>query len=514
MNLFAFRMSQKITPARTVAAFVVLSGLHFFTPLAVAQNPSAPTGPSAGVTHSKTHAPSSSVTTAALQKDIPELMSAAGVPGLSIGVIDKGNIWVQSFGVTDVKTNAPVNENTVFNAASLSKTVFAYGVLKLVDAGKLGLDVPLSNYLPKPYIEGDDRLQKITARFVLSHRTGFPNWRGHDNDPLKIYFTPGERFSYSGEGMVYLAKVVEQITGKPLNDYMQEAVFTPLGMSNSSYVWRKDFESHAAIGHDAEGGISEFIQPKEANAAASLETTAKDYTTFLAALLAGKGLKQATLREMEAPQIAVDPECTNCTNRVPKELSKELFWGLGWGIQKTAQGESLWHWGDNGVYKAYVVVRPGTKSGVVMFANSENGLSIARKIVADALGGDQPAFDWLKYDNYDSPSIRFVIAARDHGAAAAMKEFSADVASGALSEGALNQEGYRLMGRKQMPDAILVLEKNVELHPTSSNAYDSLGEAYMKNDQKELAIKNYTRSLALDSTNSNAVDMLKKLRGE
>jgi CubicO group peptidase (beta-lactamase class C family) len=447
-----------------------------------------------------------------LQKDIPVLLKKAEIPGLAVGLITNGHVWVHGFGVTDVKTNAPVNEDTVFNIASLSKTVFAYGVLKLVDQGKLGLDIPLSNYLPKPYLEGDDRLQKITARFALSHRTGFPNWRR--DDQLKIYFTPGERFSYSGEGMVYLQKVVEQVTGKQLDDYMQEAVFGPLGMTNSSYVWRKDFEAHAATGHDSEGGIATMLKPEEANSASSLETTARDYATFLTAVLAGTGLKPATLREMETPQIAVDPECTNCTERTPKELSKTVFWGLGWGIQKTAQGESLWHWGDNGVYKAYVVVRPSQKSAVVMFANSENGLSIAREVVADTLGGEQPAFSWIKYDNYDSPGMRFGHVVHDKGAPAALNEFASALASGAISENILNEAGYHLLRDKHMADAILIFQKNVELHPASSNAYDSLAEAYMNNGQNDLSIENYEKSLELDSGNTNALAMLKKLRGK
>src|SRR5271167_1564548 len=114
--------------------------------------------------------------------------------------------WVHGFGIKESTTGQPVTVETVFEAASLSKPVFAYGVLKLVEQGKLGLDVPLTTYLPKPYIAGDERLAKITARIVLSHRTGFPNW-------------PGERFSYSGEGYIYLQRVVEKITGKPLNEY-------------------------------------------------------------------------------------------------------------------------------------------------------------------------------------------------------------------------------------------------------------------------------------------------------
>jgi CubicO group peptidase (beta-lactamase class C family) len=380
------------------------------------------------------------------------------------------------------------------------------------EKGNWGCTTPLSSYLPKPYIEGDDRLQKITARIVLSHRTGFPNWRG--NGPLKIFFTPGERFSYSGEGIVYLQKVVEQVTGKPLNAYMRQAVFTPLGMTSSSYVWRKDFDALTATSHDSDGAPTDNFKPTEANAAASLETTARDYATFINAVLAGTGLKPATLREMETPQIAVDPECTNCTDRAPNELSKNLFWGLGWGMQQTAQGTSLWHWGDNGGFKAYVVVVPATKSAVVMFFNSENGLAIARQVVADAIGGDQPAFDWLKYDNYDSAGIRFIRAVRQKGAAAAMKEFSASIASGEIPENSLNQEGYHLLGRKETAEAILVFQKNVELHPASANAYDSLAEGYMNHGQNDLSIQDYEKSLELNPNNTNAVEMLKKLHAK
>jgi CubicO group peptidase (beta-lactamase class C family) len=170
---------------------------------------------------------------------------------------------------------------------------------------------------------------------VLSHRTGFPNWRG-DGNPLLIHFTPGERFSYSGEGFVYLQRVVEKIEGKPLENVMSDLVFTPLGMTSSSYVWRPDFDQRTATGHDSDGNPQDLWKPKEAGAASTLNTTAYDYALFVAAVVTGVGLKPATLREMENQQIAVNPECTNCTEQTPKELSKTIFWGLGWGIQKSA----------------------------------------------------------------------------------------------------------------------------------------------------------------------------------
>jgi CubicO group peptidase (beta-lactamase class C family) len=334
-------------------------------------------------------------TIAQLERDIPELMRKDGIPGLEIAVIRDGKTtWVHGFGVKEIDGGQAVTNETIFEAASLSKPVFAYGVLKLVEQGKLGLDVPLTTYLPKPYVE-DERLGKITARIVLSHRTGFPNWR--DGDSLPIYFTPGERFSYSGEGYVYLQRVVEKITGKLLNEYMTEAVFAPLGMTSSSYVWKPEFDALTATGHDGDGKPEKKWKPDEAGAASTLNTTAKDYALFVAAVLNGVGLKASTLREMETPQIALDPECRICIKKEPKELSKNLFWGLGWGIQRVDGSDiALWHWGDNGAFKAFVMADPKAKAGVVMFANSAKGLEIAKPMVDEAMGEESLAFEWLK----------------------------------------------------------------------------------------------------------------------
>jgi CubicO group peptidase (beta-lactamase class C family) len=315
--------------------------------------------------------------------------------------------------------------------------------------------------------------------------------------------------------MVFLQKAVEKITGKPLNDYMQEEVFGPLGMKHSSYVWHPAFESQVAVGHDVGGASVDLFKADQANAAASLETTAEDYAIFLDAVLQGRGLQPVTLREMESAQIAVDTGCSNCVEGTPSgKLSSTIFWGLGFGMEKTADGESLWHWGDNGVFKAFFVVRPASRSGVVYMTNSENGLSIGRQILAETLGGEQPAFDWLKYDNYDSPGLSFTRFALQKGAAEALEQFSKELASGAVSEATVNNSGYSLMGRKKVDDAILLFRKNVELHPDSWNAYDSLGEAYMNHGDKELAVKNYRKSVELNPSNENGLTALKKLAAE
>ena len=465
--------------------------------------------------HSTKPVPMNAEVETRLTTDIPALMQKAGVPGLSIAVIREGKtVWTESFGVGNAQTKKPLTEDTRFNVGSLSKPVFAYGVLKLVDAGRLKLDEPLAPYLPKEFIVDDPRFTQITARVVLSHRTGFPNWPA-DGKPLTIHFTPGEKFSYSGAGMVLLQKAVEKITAKPLNEYMQEAVFAPLGMKHSSYVWNAAFENEVAVGHDLGGSPVDVFKAEQANAAASLMTTAEDYAIFLNTVLHKRGLKPATLQEMETSQIAVDTGCSNCVEGTPSgKLSTTIFWGLGFGIEKTAEGESLWHWGDNGVFKAFFVVRPASKSGVVYMTNSENGLSIARQILAETLGGDQPAFDWLKYDNYDSPALSFRLTALQKGAPTALDQFPKELASGAITEGTLNQAGYDLMGRKKIGEAILIFRKNVDLHPESWNVYDSLGEAYMKNGDKELAIANYRKSVELNPANENGLAALKKLGAE
>jgi CubicO group peptidase (beta-lactamase class C family) len=494
--------------------------LHLFAPglltvvLITLPAPFATQEPSTTAGRRAPHALSSDPSIAMLQKDIPALMQQAVVPGLTVALVRNGQPQLLlNFGVRNSETKQPVTDDTIFEAASLSKPVFSYAVLKLVDQGKLGLDVPLAAYLRKPYIENDGRLAKITARIVLSHRTGFPNWRG-DGHPLTINFTPGERFSYSGEGFVYLQTVVEEITGKPLNEVMSELVFTPLGMNSSSYVWRPDFDERTATGHDADALTNKLWKPDHANAASSLNCTARDYALFLAAILNGAGLKPSTLREMETPQIAVDPACTNCTDHAPKALSKNIFWGLGWGIEQQGNSNRLWHWGDNGAFKCFVVADPAQKTAVVMLTDSENGLAIAPAVFREATGRAPLAFssNWLKYDAYDSDSMRFAKILHEKGADSAIQQFGASLKNGAISEDSINSLGYRLLSQKRVADAIRIFKLNTDLHPDSANTYDSLAEAYMDSGDKTLAVQFYEKSIALNPGNENAITQLKKLR--
>jgi CubicO group peptidase (beta-lactamase class C family) len=336
-----------------------------------------------------------------LETLIPQLMERAHVPGLSIAVIrDAEIIWTGSFGVKSNETKEAVNDTTVFQAASLSKTTFAYAVMKLVERRELDLDTPLSDYLPGRYIENDDRVKLITARMVLSHTTGFPNWRPKGG-ALRLYFTPGEKFSYSGEGYVYLQKVVEHITGQPLDRFMQEQVFKPLGMRHSSYEWRDEYESNHAVGHNKFAIATDRGRMRHANAAASLYTTARDYARFLVAMMRGTGLQEKSIGEMLTPQVQLE-SCVNCTRSklLPSKLSEVNSWGLGWGLQTTDEGTSFWHWGDQGIFMCYTAAFKDQKLGLVYFTNSKNGLAIRNELVYRTIGGRHPAFSWLQYDSY------------------------------------------------------------------------------------------------------------------
>ncbi|MEP7290270.1 MAG: serine hydrolase domain-containing protein, partial [Chloroflexota bacterium] len=146
-----------------------------------------------------------------LEQRIPQVMIQRSVPGLSAVLFsDTAIVWSQGFGVSNTVTQKPVTTETIFEGASLSKPVTAYAALKLCAQGKLALDRSLATYLSE-----DDELaaSKITLQHVLSHSTGLPNWRGR-SQPIRIQSEPGARFGYSGEGYVYLQRVIERITGQ------------------------------------------------------------------------------------------------------------------------------------------------------------------------------------------------------------------------------------------------------------------------------------------------------------
>jgi CubicO group peptidase (beta-lactamase class C family) len=319
-------------------------------------------------------------------------MAQAGVPGLALTLVRGGEVaQVAACGVRSLRTREPVSERTVFEAASLSKPVFAYAVLRLVDAGELSLDEPLSKYSPK--LPGDARATRITARHVLCHTTGLPNWRG--DEPLRTHFTTGERFSYSGEGFAWLQRVVERVTGEPLEALAQRLVFAPLRMRDSSYSWQERFEADHAVPHDS--ALRPEIKSKraEANAAFSLHTTAIDYALFLRATLSGTGLEDSTAQVWLEPQVKVPRHrCESISFQAVPDLDEGVAWGLGWGLE--LETGMFFHWGANPGFQAFAIGSPRDGAAVVVFTNGDNGLAVMPALLKTFAPGDRPSLAWLE----------------------------------------------------------------------------------------------------------------------
>jgi len=318
-----------------------------------------------------------------LEQKIPLLMERSGIPGLALAVVDGDRIlWSRGFGITSTKKARSVSDRTVFAAASLAKPLFAYGVLKMQERGQIDLDTPLTKYTAKPYIK-DPRIATITARMVLSHTTGFPNWSG--SAPVWIESRPGTKFGYSGEGYLYLQKVIETITQTKLQDWIDRNILLPLKMKNSSYVWQNKYVSMAADGHDRAGKAFAISKPKKAISAGSLRSTAVDYARFLLAMMKpgqdmyDSRLTQASIQAMLRPQV---------------KITRDLSWGLGWGLESTSEGDFFWHWGDGNIQKSFTLGSIERKKAIVILTNSQNGLKICPDIVGTSIPGEHPAFSF------------------------------------------------------------------------------------------------------------------------
>ena len=313
-----------------------------------------------------------------LDEVTPDLMATHKTPGVSIALVADGDIvWRQCFGVTQADSEDPVTTDTIFEACSMSKPVFAYAFLKLVEEGQFDLERPLVEYLDKPYIPDDPRHEEISAKMVLTHTTGFPNWRKggwRSGNPLAVRFQPGAKFGYSGEGFWYLQQVVEQVVGKETEPWMQSLLLQPLDMRRSSFTWQPEFESLAAAGHDRQGDAKEDRGLyHQANTAFTLYTTPTDYALFLVEIMrkdrsARHSLSSETIRTMLEPTIETDR---------PK-----VWRSLGWVATKSDTGTLISHSGSNGTgFRCYAQFDPVRRSGLVIMTNAVNGDGVWQGIV-------------------------------------------------------------------------------------------------------------------------------------
>ena len=363
----------------------------------------------------------SKISAAALDQKIRALMKVAEVQGLAVTVFNKHEpVYQKTFGYKRLDTKEPIRSSTNFYGASLSKAVFAVLVMKLVEEGVLDLDKPLQDYLPQPIytytpktkwhddyrdLAQDTLYQLITARMCLAHTAGFPNWRWFEEDrKLRVKFHPGTRYSYSGEGLVYLQVVLEKMTGKPLETLMQEKIFRPLGMKRSSYTWQPAFESDHVLGHKANGEVYEKDKDNEARSASTLETTLDDYTLFTRALLQNSLLKPSATREMFSPQIrtrSVKQFGPLSQRDTTANDAIALSYGLGWGLLQSPHGTGAFKEGHSDGFQHYSIIFPEQGTGIIIMSNSDNGNSIFKELLEAAIGDRYTPWYWQHYIPYD-----------------------------------------------------------------------------------------------------------------
>ena len=300
----------------------------------------------------------------------------------------------------------PIGEESIFQAASLSKPLFAYIVMRMVDRGEIDLDTPIALYTDIDRFDDKDMALKLTPRIVLSHQTGLPNWAAgpsSDEWPTSriVFKYPADScFAYAGEGYAFLQRAVEAIQGEPLDQIARREVFVPFDMPTTSYAWLSDYDSLAVVGYNRDGENRGQGRHPRANCAYTLRTNAIEYAHFLQrGLLNGEGLSEAAHKEMFTPQVHAQRYADE-----PRDCDSSLFWCLGFGaLTKVApadalpdSGEYFWHWGDNGNFKALWLLHPATKEGFVYFSNRATGHDLLDPFLKQLTGDDLPLNDWIR----------------------------------------------------------------------------------------------------------------------
>ncbi|MDX2151503.1 MAG: serine hydrolase domain-containing protein [Bryobacteraceae bacterium] len=312
-----------------------------------------------------------------------DLLARYRVPGAQVCFGDK----TIAAGVADRESGRRMDSDTPFEAASLSKPVFAWAVLKLCEEKKLALDAALGEYLEPQAAPAE--LLRVTVKQVLTHTSGIepepPKQR-----PAKLLFTPGTKFAYSPHAFDYLQRAAERVTGQRLHAMVDARVFQPLGMRESVFRWMEG----GARGHDASGTpgqtINERVERMSSdrraamavqyptmnfpNAASSLMTTARDYARFL--------LGVSNAEWLRVPEV---------------DAGRGIAWGLALGLcESRKRGRVLWHWGDFGIFQNFAAILPQTGAALVSLTNGANGQKFNKAVALELLGEDLPCFDWIR----------------------------------------------------------------------------------------------------------------------
>jgi CubicO group peptidase (beta-lactamase class C family) len=350
----------------------------------------------------------------AARRRLADLMAEHHLGATSVAVVqDDGVVFTAVLG--EITRGRAADERTVFRAASLSKPVFAYLVLKLVDEGILDLDSPVDTFLPRPLaayehyrnLAADPRHEALTARRLLSQQSGLPNW--HRGGPVPFIADPGTRFGYSGEGYALLQLVVEERTGRTVNDLAQAKVFGPLEMAHSSFIWERRFDADFAV--DLDSGLGPLIRQsrQRANVAGSLITNAEDYARFLQAILTGRGLTPSTHAQMIEPQVQISSRSLFSPPDTDTGAARamQLTWALGWGRFVSGHGPALFHLGREEGCEGYAVAFLEARTAFVVMAVNSLENTFTAPLAAALIGDTESPLDWLEFGRTGEAATRW-----------------------------------------------------------------------------------------------------------
>lgn len=356
------------------------------------------------------------ITTAEAESFARKTLEAAHVTGAQIVVIDRGRIvWSAAFGFRRRAPRLLMDRDTTTWAASITKSVFATYVMQLVERGEFQLDIPVANQLPKALdtyetyrdtaseLVHDPAWPTVTPRMLLAHTSGLANFAFIEPDKkMHLHFKPGTRFLYSGEGINLVQFVIEQQKHQPLDQLMQEALFTPLGMTHTGLIYRTEFAANVADRYDADEHFRSETKRFPARAAGSMTTSAEDLSRFICALFASKILKPASRKAMLTPFIRL-----RSLHQFPLKLDEPegveapavgLAYGVGWGLlTKTRFGPAFFKEGHGDGAQNYMIFFERRQAGMIVLTNSDNGELAFRPLLETILGDTVTPWEWEGY---------------------------------------------------------------------------------------------------------------------
>ncbi len=341
--------------------------------------------------------------------EVRRLMAREHVEGLALAVIDAGQVKnVRTWGRRNVEKDLPLTPQTVMYGASLTKTAFAYMLLQLVDEGRLDLDASVATLLPKPLpaydkkpydfsdLAGDERWRRLTPRIMLTHATGFANFRWVEPDrKLRFHFDPGARYGYSAEGMYILQLIVEQGLGLDTEQEMQRRVFDRFGMRNTSMLWRADFADNLADGYTIEGKMIPHDDRSRPSAAGSMDTTIEDQAALWAGIVRGEGLSAASRAMLVRAQLPITSRHQFPT-LVPGQVDwpQKLAAGLGLVTFQDRSGPAWFKGGHDDSTGNMAICLESGKRCVVMLSNDVRAERIYPELARRVLGETDMPWNW------------------------------------------------------------------------------------------------------------------------